>query len=94
MLLVSLHKKEHLIKVPPGKKKFILQIGRHLPHKYCIENIPRIILFPVMKVCKFCQQGVLEELEAFPDQQLQVPENNNLITPKYMVRARLMSKKE
>jgi len=47
-----------------------------------------------MKVCKLCQQGVLAELEAFPDQQLQVPENNNLITPKYMARARLMSKKE
>jgi hypothetical protein len=35
-----------------------------------------------MKVCKLCQQGVLAELEAFPDQQLQVPENNSLITPK------------
>jgi len=35
-----------------------------------------------MKVCKLCQQGVLEELEAFPDQQLQVSENNDLITAK------------
>jgi hypothetical protein len=53
---------------------FILQIGSYLPHKYCIENTLRITLFPVMKVCKLCQLGVLAKLEAFPEKQLQVPE--------------------
>jgi hypothetical protein len=55
----------------------VIQIGRYLHRKCCTVNMQRIILFPAMKVYKLCQQGALVKLEAFPGQQLRVPEYNS-----------------